>query len=159
MIPSLQMRKAQIVARTKSKLNSNHISLLHNSQDLNLDMTHALFCCQSSPDLLYTFSLKLYMFYVFALCHNFFKWQGKKIEEEFNVVSTRWARQLFLLSVWSGEQMHLPGESLSVNSHRHRKASPRQSCTQCHGSPKRSIYSPNHRGLGEPGTHVPKASR
>lgn len=46
--------------------------------------------------------------------------------------------------------MYHPGERLSVNSHRHRKASPRQSCTQCHGSPKRSIYSPKHRGLGKP---------
>lgn len=52
--------------KVKIKLKS-HIPTTQQSQDLNLDMTHALFCCcQSSLDLLYNLSLKLYMFYVFV---------------------------------------------------------------------------------------------
>lgn len=32
-----------MVEKTNSKFNSNHKSLVHNSQNLNLDVTHALF--------------------------------------------------------------------------------------------------------------------
>lgn len=98
MIFILQTRRAQVVERTKSQLNSNHISL----QDLNLDIWLRHFFVIVNPHqicfIMYLLSCTCFM-YLSVLCHKFLKWQGEKTEEEFNVVSTRWAKQLFLSSV------------------------------------------------------------
>lgn len=50
--------------------------------------------------------------------------------------------------VWSGEQMYHPGERLSVNSHRHRKASPQTVLHPVPRVPQEEYLQPKPQGPG-----------